>query len=252
MTSTPHPADIHLISSMATRETLNELIKLFEQTSDWRIKAESGGGVEMTKRVQANEPVDLVVLASASIDQLIAEGKLLAETRTDLVSSGIGIAVRAGARRFEIGSAEAVRDALLLARTVGYSTGPSGTYLLKMFQTLGVHDALKARLIQAPPGVPVASLIARDEVELGFQQVSELINAPGIELLGQLPAALQSVTTFTAATTTWAQNRQAIAELLKFMNSKPADAVKRRFGMEPVDQLGRQQLGRQHHDLQQR
>ena len=234
MTSTPHPADIHLISSMATRETLNELIKLFEQTFHWRIKAESGGGVEMTKRVQANEPVDLVVLASASIDQLIAEGKLLAETRTDLVSSGIGIAVRAGARRFDIGSAEAVRDALLLARTVGYSTGPSGTYLLKMFQTLGVPDALKVRLIQAPPGVPVASLIARDEVELGFQQVSELINAPGIELLGQLPAALQSVTTFTAAATTWAKNRQAIAELMQFMNNKSAEAVKRRFGMEPI------------------
>ncbi len=234
MTLTPENTDIHMISSMATRETLNELIRVFARTTGWRILAESAGGVEMLKRVQARQPVDLVVLASTSIDQLIAEGTLLADTRTDLLSSGIGVAIRAGAKRFDISSTEAVKAALLAAGSVGYSTGPSGTYLLKMFQSLGVHQTLKARIVQAPPGIAVASLIADNQVELGFQQISELINAPGIELLGPLPAGLQMVTTFSAAATRWAQNRAAIAEFLAFMNSKEVDPIKRRFGMQPA------------------
>ncbi len=238
MTSIPQPDDVHLISSMATRETLNELIRLFSQVSSWRINAESGGGVEVAKRVQAGEPVDLVVLASASIDQLIAERKLLAETRIDLARSGIGIAMRAGARRPEIGSPEALKAALLSARSLGYSTGPSGTYLLKMFEQLGMAETLRAKIVQAPPGVPVAALIARGDVELGFQQTSELINAPGIELLGPLPAPLQLFTTFSAAATSWAKNRTAIAQLLEFITSSKVDYVKRRFGMEPASSGG--------------
>ena len=102
-----------------------------------------------------------------------------------------------------------------------------------MFRQLGIDETLRARIVQALPGVPVATLIARGEVELGFQQTSEMINAPGIELLGPLPVGLQLLTRFSAAATSWARNRTAIAQLLAFMTSGKVDSVKRQFGMEP-------------------
>jgi molybdate transport system substrate-binding protein len=237
MSASSAMSDVHVLSSMATREILNELTRLFSQRTGRHISTESAGGVDVLKRVQADaqtDRMDLVVLASTAIDQLIAQGKLLADTRLDFVNSGIGVAVRSGTSRPDLGSESTLRDALLAAPSLGYSTGPSGTYLLKMFQAMGIYEIVQQRIVQAPAGVPVAALIASGEVALGFQQISELINAPGIELVGPLPPALQMVTTFSAAATVRAQNSDVIHELLVFMNHPEADAVKRRFGMEPV------------------
>jgi molybdate transport system substrate-binding protein len=241
MTSTQERADIHVLSSMATRESLHEIFGVFARQTSWRVSAESAGGVDVLKRVQAegrvgaSNAVDLIVLASASIDQLIAQGLLRADTRTDLANSGIGVAVKAGAPRTDIGSATALTDSVLAARSLGYSTGPSGTYILKMFESLGVYETVRQRIVQAPAGVPVATLIADGKVALGFQQMSELISAPGIELIGPLPAALQMMTIFSAAATVRAHNLVAIGELLRFMNSPEANAIKRRYGMDPVN-----------------
>lgn len=230
----PSNAPVKLLSSMATREILTELLEQFSRQTGHPVSAESAGGVDVMKRLQAGEAVDVVVLARASIDQLVLEGRAQPTTRIDFADSGIGAAVKSGAPRADLTSAATLKQALLAAQSIGYSTGPSGTYLLKMFQSLGVYDQIQARLVQAPPGVPVGKLIADGTVELGFQQISELISAPGIVLLGPLPGELQSITTFAAVATQGVRNQAVTTALLAFLNSAQADAVKLRFGMEPA------------------
>ena len=219
---------------MATREVLSDLIAQYQATSSQTVAAESAGGVDVAKRVQAGVVVDVVVLAANAIDQLIQDGKLLAGSRVDLVKSGVAIAVRAGARRPDITTEDAVKQAVLCAKTLSYSTGPSGVYLLKLFERWGILEAIKPRIVQAPPGVPVGSLVARGEVELGFQQLSELTNLPGITVLGPLPPAIQTITTFSAAVSATSRHADAARGLIAFMAAPEAAATKRKQGMEPA------------------
>jgi molybdate transport system substrate-binding protein len=225
---------LKLLSSMATRELLAELAANCGQILDQPVVTEAAGGVDVAKRVQAGEAVDIVVLAGNVIDKLIGEGKLLTGSRVDLVKSGIGIAVRKGALRHDIGSENAVRDAVIAARSLSYSTGPSGTYLQTLFEGWGILEAIKERIVVAPPGIPVGTLVARGECELGFQQMSELINLPGIDVLGALPPSIQMLTVFSAAISSGSSSSQAARRVLDYMTSRDADEVKRRFGMEPV------------------
>lgn len=225
---------ITMISSMATREVLAELAEQFSQATSYAVAGESAGGVDVARRVQAGEAVDVVVLAANAIDQLIADGRLLVGSRVDLVKSGIAMAVRAGAPAPGIASENAVRAAVLAARTLAYSTGPSGVYLVKLFERWGILDTIQARIVQAPPGVPVGSLVAKGEVELGFQQMSELMHLPGITVLGPLPAEIQSITTFSAGIATVSPRPDAARALVDFLSSPSAAAAKRRHGMEPA------------------
>lgn len=217
---------------MATRAVLLELATDYEATARQAVRLESAGGVDVAKRVRAGALVDVVVLAADVIDQLIAQGKLLAGSRVDLVQSGIAVAVPAGAPRPDISSENALKDAVLAAKTLSYSTGPSGVYLIKLFERWGILDAIKPRIVQAPPGVPVGSLVARGAVELGFQQLSELINLQGIAVLGPLPPAIQLVTTFSAAISVVSQQVEAARSLIAFMAAPEAVATKRRQGLE--------------------
>ena len=225
---------IKLISSMATREILTELIAQYQATTSQTVVAEAAGGVDVAKRVQAGEAVDVVVLAANAIDQLIADGKLLAGSRVDLVKSGVAVAVPAGARRPDISTEDAVKQAVLAAKTLSYSTGPSGVYLLKLFERWGILETIKPRIVQAPPGVPVGSLVAKGEVELGFQQLSELINIKGITVLGPLPPAIQTITTFSAGVSATSQQAEAARGLIAFMAAPEATPTKRKQGMEPA------------------
>ncbi|GAA4333095.1 molybdate ABC transporter substrate-binding protein [Pigmentiphaga soli] len=225
---------IRIISSMATRPLLNDLIGQYAQKSGLQATLEAVGGVDAAKRVQAREAFDAVVLASNVIDTLIAEGKVVAGSRVDLVRSGIAVAVPAGAPRIDIGSEQAVREAVLAARTVGYSTGPSGTYITQLFERWGVADQIKSRIVRPPPGVPVGSLIAKGEVELGFQQLSELMNVAGIEVLGPLPPEIQSMTVFSAGIAATSAQQAAVRDMLAFMASAETAEVKRDNGMEPA------------------
>jgi molybdate transport system substrate-binding protein len=217
---------------MATKRLLEELTARFESTSPLRIALESTGGVDAAKRVRAGEAFDVVVLAGDVIDALTAERHIVEGSRTDIVKSPVAIAVRAGATRPDVGSAEAVKRAVLEADRIGYSTGPSGTYLGTLFAKWGIADALKERIVVAPPGVPVASLVAKGEVSLGFQQLSELIAAEGIDVIGMLPSEIQYVTTFSGGIAEASTRRDDARRVLEFFGSAANADLKKSHGME--------------------
>lgn len=222
------------ISSMATRQLLAELISAYRQQTGVEVTFESVGGVDAARRVQAGEPFDTVVLAADAIDRLVAAGRVVAGSRADLVRSGVAVAVRKGSARPDIGSEDALRRTVLAARAVGYSTGPSGAALTQLFERWGITAAIAARLVQAPPGVPVAQLVARGEVELGFQQLSEMMHVDGIDVLGPMPPGLEIVTIFSAGLCTASTQPGAVRALLEFMCSPAIVDIARRHGMEPA------------------
>ena len=215
---------------MATRQVLAELTAGFTRP----VTIESVGGVDAAKRVQAGEAFDVVVLASDAIDKLLASGHLLPGSKVDWVRSGVAVAVPAGAPLPDVSSEDAVRRAVLAARSVSVSTGPSGVALNKLFERWGIADEIAARMVQAPPGVPVGSLVADGRVELGFQQLSELLHVPGIAIAGPLPPAIQITTTFSAGIGVQSQQAGAARELLAYMASPAAADAKRRQGMDPA------------------
>ncbi|NVO06278.1 MAG: substrate-binding domain-containing protein [Rhodoferax sp.] len=219
---------------MATRTLLNELLALYAAQGGDALQLESVGGVDAAKRVQAGEAFDIVFLASDAIDKLVLSGHLDASSKVNLAHSGVALAVRAGATQPDISSGDAVRAAVLAAKSLSYSTGPSGVALAKLFETWGIADAIKPRIVTAPPGVPVGSLVAKGEVELGFQQLSELIHLDGITLLGNLPADIQITTTFSAAVGSASVHKSEARTLLAFLASEQAAAAIRRQGMEPA------------------
>ncbi len=223
---------------MATRQVLAELAAAFEQASGHRVAIESVGGVQAAQRVQAGEAFDLVLLAADAINKLMAAGHVLDGSRVDVVKSPVAVAVQAGAPQPDISSAAALKAAVLAAPSISFSTGPSGVYLTQLLQRWGIADAVAGRLVQAPPGVPVGALVARGEVALGFQQLSELMHLPGINVLGVLPPEVAYITTFSAALGNGLrpgsdQHRAAMA-LLAFFNAPAAADTKRRHGMEPA------------------
>jgi molybdate transport system substrate-binding protein len=220
------------ISSMATRQLLADLSATYAQMSGAQVRIESVGGVDAAKRVEADEAFDVVILASDAIQKLQESGKVVAGSRVDIVRSGVSIAVKSGAKRPDVGSEDSLKRAVLDASTIGYSTGPSGTALLKLFERWGITDAVRARLVQAPPGVPVGSLVAEGKVALGFQQLPELIHQPGIDVIGSMPAPVAIDTIFSGAVCTTCTQRDAARELLLFMASPVAADAKRRQGLD--------------------
>ena len=223
---------LKLLSSMATRDLLNELVARYERSTGQPVAAEAAGGVDVAKRVRAGEAVDAVVLSSTAIDSLIAAGSLLPDSRIDLVKSGVAIAVRAGASQPDVASEEAVRRAVLNAKTLSYSTGPSGVYLEKLFERWGILQQIRDRIVMAPPGVPVGSLVAAGSAELGFQQLSELMTVPGISVIGPLPPAIQTITVFSGGVSSGCDRPELGRALLDYMASPTALVTKQKWGME--------------------
>lgn len=222
------------ISSMAMRHVLAELCVAYEQESRQPVAIVAAGGVDAARRVGGGEAFDFVVLAAEVIDRLSAGGHVVPGSRTNLATSEIAIAVAAGTTRPGLANAAAVRNAVLNARTLGYSTGPSGDYLVRLFDQWGIAEAVAPRLVRASPGLPVATLVARGDVELGFQQLSELLHVPGIDVVGVLPPEIQHPTIFAAGICTASGHPAATRMLLDFLASTRTDATKRRHGMTPA------------------
>lgn len=222
-------AEISLLSSMATKPLLAALITAFEQRTGMTVALTSMGGVDAAKRVQAGDVFDVVVLAADALATLAEQGHVRGPQA--LADSRIAIAVREGAPQPDIRTEDALRHALLAARTIGYSTGPSGRALLQIFDGWGLGETLGARLVQARPGVPVGKLVAEGEAEIGLQQLTELQGLPGITLLGGLPPELDIVTTFTGAVGARSTQPAAAQSLLDFLASADTAGVKRAHGM---------------------
>ena len=231
--ATADAADIKVMASAAIKEAYLELVPQFEKSTEHKVSTTWAGTVDITKRLNAGEVFDLIIMAGSSIDAFIKQGKLVAGSRVDLAKSGVGVAVRAGAPKPDISSADAVKRAMLAAKSIAYSTGPSGVYLAALFQRMGIADQIKDRVKVGAPGVPIGEIIARGEAEIGFQQVSELLPVAGIDYIGPLPPDIQQITVFASGIHIGATQADAAKALVKFLTSPQAAPVIKKKGMEP-------------------
>jgi molybdate transport system substrate-binding protein len=222
------------ISSMATRHILADLVGPYEQRTGCRVGIRSMGGVDAARRIRAGEPTDVIILASNVTEQLEAEGHIVSGSRANFARSGIAIAVPSGARRPSVEDEQSVKQLTLQARKICYSTGPSGDHLRRLWQRWGILDAISQRIVQAPAGVPVGSLLANGEADLGFQQLSELLHVPGIDVVGPLPPEIQALTVFTAGVSSSSSQLKQAEALVAYLTSPQAEAAKRQHGMEPT------------------
>lgn len=222
------------ISSMATRQLLAELVAVWQTQGGEPVDIESAGGVDVARRVENGEEFDVVFLASDAIARLEAAGRVLAGSQVDLARSSTAVAVPAGSGKPDISCEDAVRAAVASAPSIGYSTGPSGVALQKLFERWGIAQQIRSRLVQARPGVPVGSMVASGEVALGFQQLSELISVPGIVIAGLLPPPIAIDTVFSAGVIARSPRANTAGRLLAFMAAPSAAETKRRMGMAPI------------------
>ncbi|MEI7713011.1 MAG: substrate-binding domain-containing protein [Rhodospirillales bacterium] len=219
--------------SRAIQYAYRELLPGFEAASGVAVDTVWSSTGAIVEQIASDAPFDLVIAGAATIDRFIADGAVLAGSRVDQMSSGIGVAVKAGAPRPDIGSGEAVKHALLAAQSIGYSQGPSGVYLLALFEKMGIAKQIRAKATQSTPGIPVAHYLAAGTVALGFQQVSELIDKTGIALVGPLPADIQKITMFASGVPNRSTAPDAARALQTYLSSPASDAAIRKHGMEP-------------------
>jgi molybdate transport system substrate-binding protein len=229
-----HAAEIKVLSTQAVEGAYRELVPLFEKASGHKVTTTFTGTLDAQKRIAAGELYDLIIMAGPALDDLVKSGKVVPGSRVDLASSGVGAAVRAGAPKPDIRSTEALKQTLLAAKSIGYSSGPSGVYLTELVRRLGIADQIKSKMTQTPTGVFVGSILASGEVEIGFQQVSELAHYPGIDFVGPLPADVQNVTVFSSGMQIGAKPGDAAKAWITFLTSPTAAAVFRSRSMEPA------------------
>ena len=231
--ATAQSAEIKVMAAGATRPAMLELVSAFEKSSGHKVTILWTGTEAATKRISGGEVADVVLIAVPNIDQLIAEGKLVTGSRADFAKSGVGVAVRAGLPKPDISSREAVKQAVLAAKSIAYSSGPSGFFVAELFNKMGIADQIKDKVKQTLSGAQVAELLARGEADLGFQQVSEFLHAKGIDYLGPLPADIQHITVFSAGLHAAAPAPDAAKEVIKFLTAPEAAPIIRKTGMEP-------------------
>ncbi|HEX4326728.1 MAG TPA: substrate-binding domain-containing protein [Burkholderiales bacterium] len=221
-----------IMASVAIEHAYRELVPMFESASGVKVQTVWSPSVKMIERLKGGEVVDLVLLSSVAIESLIEAQVLARGSRTDLVTSIVGVAVKQGAARPDTSSADKLKAALLAAPSVGISTGPSGIYMNKLFERLGLTQALQPKL-KVYTGTPVGEFVASGEVALGFQQVAELMPVGGIDYW-PVSDDVQSVTTFSIGEHLKATNLEAGRKWVQFLISPAAGPVMRKHGVEPV------------------
>jgi molybdate transport system substrate-binding protein len=226
-------AEIRVLSTQATEEAYRELVPQFEKASGHKVTTTFTGTLDANKRLAAGESYDLLIMSAPSIDEHVKTGKLVAGSRVDLAKSGVGAGVKAGAPKPDIRTVDALKKTLLAAKSIGYSTGPSGIYVVTMFQKMGIADEIKNKLKQTPTGVFVGSIIASGEAEIGFQQVSELSFFPGIDYVGPIPAEVQLITVFSAGIPTGTKQADAAKALVSFITAPAAAAIFKKHALDP-------------------
>jgi molybdate transport system substrate-binding protein len=226
-------AELKIFGSRVTKMVMADLGTQFEQTSGYKPVVVTDVAAVMKRRIEAGEPFDLAVLVDFQADDLIKTGKLVAETRTDVMKAGIGVAVKRGAPKPDIGTVEAFKRALLEAKSITYlKEGASTIYLDRLFARLGIAEALRARTVK-PETETVSERVAQGEVELGLIVIPNILSVPGAELVGPLPQEVQSYIVFTAAASAQSPNQQAARDLIKLLTSPATVPVLKAKGMEP-------------------
>lgn len=224
-------SEVRVMASAAFREAYLELLPEFERATGHTVLNAWVPSVQMMNRLKGGETTDLVILSAASLDELMQAG--IISERFDLAKSGIGVAVRAGAPRPDVSSGEALKRAVLAAKSIVYSTGPSGIYLASLFERMGIGAQIQSR-VKVVQGEPAGAVVARGEAEIGFQQMSELLPVEGIDLIGPLPPDVQQITTFSAGLHARAKNPEAARALVRHLKAPAAFSVIRKKGMEPA------------------
>ena len=233
LSSLADAAELKVLSTQATEEAYRELVPQFEKDTGHKVTTVFTGTLDANKRLAAGETYDLLIMSGPSIDEHIKAGKVVPGSRVDLAKSGVGMGVKAGAPKPDISTTEALKKTLLAAKSIGYSTGPSGVYVIGLFQRMGIADEVKGKLKQTPTGVFVGSIIASGEAEIGFQQVSELSHFAGVDYVGPLPADIQQFTTFSSGIVAGTKEADAAKALVKFITAPAAAAAFKKRGMEP-------------------
>jgi molybdate transport system substrate-binding protein len=227
------PATIKVLTTRAIATVLDEAGAEFERTTGSKLNVTSDVAIRMVRRIRAGESFDVLVASPEQIDALIKEGKVIAETRTRLARSGIGVEVRAGAPKPDISSVEAFKRALLNAKSIAYlKEGQSGIYLAALIERLGLTEALKSKVVR-PDSDTVSELVAKGEVELGLVVITQILTTRGVDLVGPLPPEVQAYVVFAAGVSTESRAPATAKELMKFLTGPRAKSVMRSQGMEP-------------------
>lgn len=225
--------EVKVLAANAVKVPFLALAATFEKATGHKVTASFSGTEGIAKRVTGDEVADVVLIGSSSIDRLIQEGKLVPGSRASFAKVGVGVAVRAGLPKPDITSADGVRKAVLDAKSVAYSSGPSGQYIAELFKRLGIAEQVKDKLKLPPSNVLVGEVLARGEADLGFQQISDLLNVNGIDYLGPLPPEIQNITVYSAGLHSAAPTPDAAKALLKSLTAPEAGPIIKKSGMEP-------------------
>jgi molybdate transport system substrate-binding protein len=225
---------MEMLCTNGVKSVMLDLIPAFERVSSKKVATIWGSTNALLKDLESGAGGDVAILTAEAIDALIDRGKAVAGSRVDLARSGIGVAVRKGAKRPDIASSEALKRALLAAKSVAHSkTGLSGLYFPTVLSRLGIADQMTSKIVIPDPGTPVGEVVAKGDAEIGIQQISELLPVPGVEIVGPLPEPLQKITIFSGGVLTAANEPEGAAALLEFVAAKSLSLLKQK-GLEPA------------------
>ena len=223
---------LKILSGGAMKSLMVEAVPLFERHAGVKVEIKFALTSVLQKEIKAGAAFDIALLPRPELDALARSGKIAAGSQTDITRSAVGLAVRAGAPKPDIGTVDALKRALLAARTIGYSDGPSGAYIAGLLQRLGIAEAVKSKTRLTSR--PVAEIVAEGEAEVGMQQIVAILPVSGAELVGPLPSELQNIIVYAAGLSAGSQNAATARALIAFLARPEVAHLIRARGMEPA------------------